>query len=309
MELAIAAFERLGDRLGLAKAWHLLAHLDWTRGRLTQAEAAAEKARALAREAGDPYWEANAIGLRCLILFWGPLPLAAVEQRSLEALEEAERTGVASLAATAYRILARVAAQRNQLEEARRHLDSAAAVTEGQSESLIQGTECISRALIELVAGDLPAAAEYLEDDYRQLEEMGGTGPRANVASMLARVRLLQNQLDDAEELTRTCERIAAPEQADAQVKWRSIRAIATARRGDPRDAERLAREAVHLAGQTDQLESLADAHVDLAEVLLLGGRGREASSELARAIALFQEKGNEVGERRARRLRARTTS
>ena len=32
VELAIAAFERLGDRLGLAKAWHLLAYLDWTRG-------------------------------------------------------------------------------------------------------------------------------------------------------------------------------------------------------------------------------------------------------------------------------------
>jgi predicted ATPase len=54
VELAIAAFDRLGDRLGLAKAWHLLAYLEWTRGRLTQAEAAAERARALAREAGDP---------------------------------------------------------------------------------------------------------------------------------------------------------------------------------------------------------------------------------------------------------------
>ena len=31
VELTIAAFERLDDRLGLAKAWHLLAYLDWTR--------------------------------------------------------------------------------------------------------------------------------------------------------------------------------------------------------------------------------------------------------------------------------------
>ncbi|HYN19304.1 MAG TPA: adenylate/guanylate cyclase domain-containing protein, partial [Actinomycetes bacterium] len=86
IELAIAAFERLGDRLGLAKAWHLLAYLDWTRGRLTQAEAAAERARVLAREAKDPGWEANAIGMHCLTLYWGPLPLDTVERRSREAL-------------------------------------------------------------------------------------------------------------------------------------------------------------------------------------------------------------------------------
>ncbi|MDF2744006.1 MAG: hypothetical protein K0S88_5383, partial [Actinomycetia bacterium] len=50
-----------------------------------------------------------------------------------------------------------------------------------------------------------------------------------------------------------------------------------------------------------------AEAHVDLAEVLLLSGRGRESGHELERAIALFQGKGNEVGERNARRLLART--
>jgi hypothetical protein len=92
-------------------------------------------------------------------------------------------------------------------------------------------------------------------------------------------------------------------------VKWRSIRAIAIARRGELGDGERLAREAVYIAGKTDQLDSRAETHVDLAEVLLLGGRGREAEHELDRAIALFQEKGNEVGERAARRLLARTRS
>jgi ATP/maltotriose-dependent transcriptional regulator MalT len=166
--------------------------------------------------------------------------------------------------------------------------------------------DCISRAMVDMLAGDLVAAEATLRDGYRQLEEMGGLGPRVNVATLLARVRLLRGRLDDAEEITRACERLAAPDQADAQVKWRSIRAIAIARRGEPGEAERLAREAVHLAGKTDQLDSRAEAHFDLAEVLLLGGRGREAAHELDRAIALYQEKGNEVGERNARRLLAR---
>jgi ATP/maltotriose-dependent transcriptional regulator MalT len=163
--------------------------------------------------------------------------------------------------------------------------------------------------MVEMLAGDLPAAEEVLRNGYAQLEEMGGTGPRVNVATLLARVRLLRGRNDDAEELTRTCERLAAPDQADAQIKWRSIRAIAVARRGEHNEAEQLAREAVYLAGKTDQLDSRAEAHVDLAEVLLLSGRGRESAHELERAIALFQEKGNEVGERSARRLLARTRS
>jgi class 3 adenylate cyclase/tetratricopeptide (TPR) repeat protein len=309
VELAIAAFERLGDRLGLAKAWHLLAYLDWTRGRLTQAEAAAERARALAREAGDPGWEANAIGMHCLTLYWGPLPLEIVDRRGREALAEAERSGVSSLAATAYRVLARVAAHRGDLEEARRFVELASAITREEGSLLPRAVDCISRAMVEMLAGDLPAAEEVLRNGYAQLEEMGGTGPRVNVATLLARVRLQRNRNDDAEELTRTCERLAAPEQADAQIKWRSIRAIAVARRGEHNEAEQLSREAVYLAGKTDQLDSRAEAHVDLAEVLLLGGRGREAAHELERAIALFQEKGNEVGERSARRLLARTRS
>jgi class 3 adenylate cyclase/tetratricopeptide (TPR) repeat protein len=307
VELAIAAFDRLGDRLGLAKAWHLLAYLEWTRGRLTQAEAAAERARALAREARDPGWEANAIGMHCLTLYWGPLPLETVERRSLEALAEAERSGVSSLAATAYRVLARVAAHRGDLEEARRLVEAASAITREEGSLLPRAVDCISRAMVDMLAGDLRAAEEVLRAGYRQLEEMGGTGPRVNVAALLARVRLLRGRLEDAEELTRVCERLAAPDQADAQVKWRSIRAVAVARRGEPGEAERLAREAVYLAGKTDQLDSRAEAHVDLAEVLLLSGRGREAEHELERAIDLFRQKGNEVGERSARRLRART--
>src|SRR5829696_9139034 len=291
VELAIAAFERLGDRLGLAKAWHLLAYLDWTRGRLTQAEAAAERARALAREAGDPGWEANAIGMHCLTLYWGPLPLEIVDRRGREALAEAERSGVSSLAATAYRVLARVAAHRGDLEEARRFVELASAITREEGSLLPRAVDCISRAMVEMLAGDLPAAEEVLRNGYAQLEEMGGTGPRVNVATLLARVRLQRNRNDDA------------------QIKWRSIRAIAVARRGEHNEAEQLSREAVYLAGKTDQLDSRAEAHVDLAEVLLLGGRGREAAHELERAIALFQEKGNEVGERSARRLLARTRS
>jgi class 3 adenylate cyclase/tetratricopeptide (TPR) repeat protein len=305
IELAMPVFERLGDRLGLAKAWHLLAYLDWTRGRLTLAGTAAERARGFAREADDPYWEATILGLHCLILYWGPTPLEEVAGRNREALAEAERSGMRSLEATALTVLARVAALQGNLEEARQLLRSATAITVDLGESLTQATDCISLALIEVLDGDLAAAEDTLRDGYRQLEQMGGTGPRATVTAMLARVLLLRGRSEEAEESTRTCERIAAADQLDAQVKWRSIRAIVLARRGEPEEAERWAREAVYMADKTDQLDSRAEAHVDLAEVLRLGGRRGESARELERAVSLYREKGNEAGERNARRLLA----
>jgi class 3 adenylate cyclase/tetratricopeptide (TPR) repeat protein len=305
VELAIPVFERLDDPLGLAKAWHLLAYLDWTRGRLSVAGASSEKARSFARAARDRYWEATILGQHCLILYWGSTPLDQVERANREALAEARRSGMRALEATTLRVLARVAALRGSLDEARQLVGAADAITADLGESLTQAADCISRALIELLDDDLAAAEEMLRSGYVRLEEMGATGPLASVAAMMARVVLLRGRGDEAEELTRTCERIAAPSQLDAQVKWRSIRAIALARRGDP-DADRLARRAVDLADASDQIDSRAEARVDLAEVLRLGGRRGEAGGELDRAILLYREKGNEIAEASARRLLAR---
>ena len=306
VELAIPVFERLGDPLGLAKAWHLLAYLDWTRGRLSVAGAAAEKARTFAKQAREPYWEATILGQHCLILYWGPTPFGEVERRTAATLEEAERRRMRGLEATALTVLARVAAQRGDLDRARKLLRSADNITSDLGESLTQAADCISQALVELLGDDLAAAEDILRSGYLSLEQMGATGPLASVAAMLARVVLLRGRGDEAEELTRTCERLAAPNQLDAQMKWRSIRAIALARRGDEEDAESLARRAVSLADETDQLDSRAEARVDLAEVLRQVGRHGEAGRELERAIRMYREKGNEVAEATARRLRAR---
>jgi class 3 adenylate cyclase/tetratricopeptide (TPR) repeat protein len=306
MELAIPVFERLDDSLGLAKAWHLLAYLDWTRGRLRVAGANAEKARSFARQAGDRYWEAAIRGLHCLILYWGSTPLDQVERANREALAEAQRSGMRGLEATTLTVLARIAAVRGDLDEARQLVGAANAITSDLGEALTQAADCLSQALIELLDDELAAAEDLLRSGYQRLEQMGATVPLASVVAMLARVVLLRGRGDEAEELTRTCERLTAPDQVDAQVKWRSIRAIALARRRDSEEAERLAREAVYQVDKTDQLDSRAEARVDLAEVLRLGGRHGEAGRELDRAIAMYKEKGNEIAEASARRLLAR---
>jgi tetratricopeptide (TPR) repeat protein len=179
---------------------------------------------------------------------------------------------------------------------------SANSITSDLGESLTQAADCITQALIEVIDDNLETAEELLRSGYRQLEEMGGTRPRASVAASLARVVYLRGRSDEAEELTRLCEQITPPDQLDAQVRWRSVRAVTVAR-SEPEEAERLAKEAVRLADKTDQPDVQAEARIDLAEVLRLGGRRREAARELERAIDLYRAKGNEVGEGNASRL------
>jgi thioredoxin-like negative regulator of GroEL len=85
------------------------------------------------------------------------------------------------------------------------------------------------------------------------------------------------------------------------------------ARRGEHAEAESLARAAVAMSETTDNLESRADALVDLAEVLTGNGRRDEAAEALAAAERLYTEKGHLVGVNRVRsflaELRAPVTS
>ena len=301
IDLAIPVFDSLGDPLGLAKAHYLLAYRNWATGHLAAAKLDAERARTFAQEAKDPQWEARVISLLGLILYWGPTSLDKVERHSEEAVTFARRTGVRALEADALTVLARVAAMRGQFDEARRLLASARAVPLDLA-LLTQAADVHSEALIELLSGNLADAEAALTREDQRLQESGGVGPRAAVTGLLARVLLLRGRLDEAERMTLTCERITAAHQVAAQAAWRAIRAVILARRGDTEAAERLAREAVDLADDSDQTDSRAEAHVDFAEVLSLAGRRGEAARELQFANWLHKQKGNRVAERNVSR-------
>jgi hypothetical protein len=65
--------------------------------------------------------------------------------------------------------------------------------------------------------------------------------------------------------------------------------------------AEQTAREAVALAEKTDDLFTLGQTYMTLAEVLLLAGRGEEAVTALEAAANASERKGNVVTGRLAR--------
>ena len=66
------------------------------------------------------------------------------------------------------------------------------------------------------------------------------------------------------------------------------------------RSAEKLAREAVAFAAESDFLDSHGDALLELAEVMRLTGREQEAVEVVREAERLYELKGNVVSAARA---------
>jgi ATP/maltotriose-dependent transcriptional regulator MalT len=125
------------------------------------------------------------------------------------------------------------------------------------------------------------------------------------VVSLLATAVYRQGRYEEAEELTHECERAARQNDVHTQILWRATRAKAIARKGDLGAAERLAREAVAFAGESDFLNGHGDALVAQAEVLRLAGRPAEAALAVEHAVAFYEQKGNVVSATRARALLA----
>jgi tetratricopeptide (TPR) repeat protein len=76
------------------------------------------------------------------------------------------------------------------------------------------------------------------------------------------------------------------------QAMWRQAQALVLSARGDHASAEKLAREAVTISEQTDNLEGQADAHYDLAEVLEAAGRREDAITAWQDSLDRYERKG-----------------
>jgi tetratricopeptide (TPR) repeat protein len=159
--------------------------------------------------------------------------------------------------------------------------------------------------MVELLAGDAAAAERELRPACERLEEMGELGYLSSAVPPLLEALYQQGRDEEALLLSERWrpDLLTVPEDMDAQIGWRSIRAKLLARRGDPAEAETLAREATSLAEQTEDLELRAKALSDLAEVLRLAGRPQESTTALEAALHLHERKGNIAGAAATRAL------
>ena len=123
----------------------------------------------------------------------------------------------------------------------------------------------------------------------------------------LAQALLGLGRDDEAERWLERGRETAPSDERLPQMLSRQVRGKLLARRGELEEGERLAREAVALAAETDMLNAHADALLDLAEVIELADQ--DARTEIGQALALYEQKGNVVMAERTRSRLAELTA
>ena len=291
-------FEAHGDDLGLCKLWRLRGMLHWLEGCCAPADAAWGQAAEYARLAADRRKRADIACWLVSSAFLGPVAVRFAIRRC-EAIRKDIRDDRYAYGST-LRPLAALHAMAGRFAVARRLLDDSNALLEelGVTIALAASHE---EAFVLMVSGEVAAAERCLRLGYERLEEMGEKAVLSSTAADLADAIYTQGRFDEANYFTEASEAAAAPNDVAAQMGWRRVRAKIVAKDGHTEEAERLASEAVALAGQTDWLSMHGDALADLGEVLQEAGRRAEAREATRQALALYEQKGNSVAADRTR--------
>jgi predicted ATPase/DNA-binding SARP family transcriptional activator len=297
----VKTFEEAGDDRLLAKVWELLAWAPWFRCRAASTVEALERAIEHARRAGDARSEAQSLNLSVGASFFGPMAVPEAIRVCEEILAEPEQQR--RIQASALRALAGLNAMAGDFDEARRFVAEHKALVQELGLRVTAASAAETYGIVEMLAGDPAAAERELSWGFGVLEDMGETQNFPDLAAKLADALYAQGRNERALELSKVSEESTAPDDLSAGVQWRAVRAKLLARQGESEGVERLAREAVELASETDFLVLHGDALMALAEVLRTAGRNEESVPVVQEALQLYEQKGNVVAAERARNL------
>jgi predicted ATPase/class 3 adenylate cyclase len=297
---ALAACEDLGDDYSLAQAWNLVGRVEGSlMGSLGTAEEAWRQALSYARRRNYPAEKAESIQWLMVSAVFGPLPVEEAIARCVEFL--ATEGSDPTIRATCSVERAVLEAMRGDFGLARELLAEGRRTIEELGLTLWAAINAQEAFLVEALAGTPGAAVDTLRQSFATLDQGGERAFLSTIAGFLAHALYEEGNDDEAERFSRESEDAAAPDDVLSQVLWRTARAKVRARQGDIERAEALAREAVRLGEPTDLVNTRADALSDLAEVLALGGRLKEALAALEEATQLYAQKGNLTALQRAR--------
>ncbi len=279
-------FTKAGDEIGLTDAWVVTAWAELIRCRWAAMLEAVEHALQHARRAGYVRWQRELPAWKGTALLFGPTPVD-------EALRwyEAEQPQH-SMALNERAVLE---AMRDRFDEARALLAAADAAAAEREETVWRAGGWMAAWEVETLAGNAPIAESAARRTCELLEQLGETGFRSLAAAQLASSLYALGRLDEARSWTQAAEELASSDDVTSNMLWRQVRTKLLARARQYAEAERLAREAVALAEQTDMLNWHGRALADLAEVYVFTGRGEEGRAHLKQALALFERKGNLV--------------
>ena len=291
IQQALPVFQAAGDETALYIVYAALGQVGNMHGHMDAGLEAYEQAAVHARRAGLPHDE---LGWRSTLRLMGTTPVTEV----LAWLDSNEPPEGRNYWLGVNR--AKALAMLGRFDEARAILADTRAVLGDRGQGIpLATTFAFDSVEIELLAGDPAAAAEFGAEGCRIFEELGEHSILSTAAAELAQALYALGRLDEADAWVSRALELGASDDALTQMLWRQVRSKVLARRGEPDEAERLAREAVAVAEETDFLNAQGDAYADLAEVLLLGGSPEAAGAALGQALERYERKGNVVSTQR----------
>jgi DNA-binding SARP family transcriptional activator/class 3 adenylate cyclase len=296
-ERAIAVFDDLGDELGLARAWRLVAQAHYLGRRLALCAEASERALEHTRRADDRFEEREIVEWLVIALLLGPVPAPEATRRCERLLEETKDNPV--LQAEILGGLAALMTMLGRVDRADELSAQSRAAMTAQGESIWIVSFWL--AFVRLWQGDPGGAERELRPAYDALKKIGEKSHFSSLAHQLSNAVFLQGRYDEAEQLTRECEESSRPNDVHSQILWRSIRAKVLAHKGELQAAEELAHLSVAFAAESDFHPAHADALMDLGHVLELAGKPSAAAQSVEEAIRFYELKGNVPQVERAR--------
>jgi DNA-binding SARP family transcriptional activator/class 3 adenylate cyclase len=300
-ERAIGVFGELGDEVGLARAWRLVAQAHYLGRRLASCAEASERALEHARRAGDRFEEREIVEWLVIALLLGPAQASEAARRCERLLEETADHPL--LQAEILSGLAVLMCMLGRADRADELIGRSKLAMNVQGEPI--WIVSFWFGFVRSWQGDRGAAEAELRPAYDALKRIGEKSHFSSLAHALSDVVFLQGRYEEAEQLTRECEEASRPNDVHSQILWRSIRAKVLAHKGDFDAAEELARVSVTFAAESDFHPAHAEALMDLAHVLELRGEREAAARSVEKAISFFGLKGNLPQVERARAVLA----
>ena len=233
-EAVMGVLEREGDEYGLSRARLLRGQLDWNTGRVAGADEAWREAADNADRAGDQRQLFEVIGWRATAAVLGPTPVddAILRCEDFRGLVQASPFATAST----LNPLALLHAMRGDFEVAERLLEEASEILQ-EFGGLNSGVSHLE-TWVRLLAGQPAVAETALRADVETLSSMSEGGVLATTTALLAQAVYAQGRMNEAGELCRTTEKLAAAEDTMTQVIWRGVQAKVLAREGRCEEAE-----------------------------------------------------------------------
>jgi tetratricopeptide (TPR) repeat protein len=146
-------------------------------------------------------------------------------------------------------------------------------------------------AQLAFLSGDAAAADRHLKAFCEEIEERGDLAVLSTYLPRRGRALCALGRFDEAEALARQGRDLGDEEDVLTQALWRQVLALVLSTRGEHAEAERLAREAIAVIGESDMLDIQGECWYDLGEVLEAAGRREDAVAAWREALDHYERK------------------